>query len=171
MQLFNALQNDRYLIAVLALCQNHKAYGCNSVDCIDSMVAGDVDEEEEWNTPQRELWHHIDTLSAVDKLSVVPFLCRIGYSVLVWELDETTLPFTVDFPGKSMTPNTALNIIRNAPSGSTYYRSTAPGAQRLRGVMWCVPRLLRWKYRALQYYQGSLATLRAEGIAAHNSLM
>ena len=41
----------------------------------------------------------------------------------------------------------------------------------LRGVLWCVPRLLRWKYRALQYYQGSLATLRAEGIAAHNSLM
>ena len=42
---------------------------------------------------------------------------------------------------------------------------------RFLALMWCVPRLLRWKHRALQYYQGSLATLRAEGVADHGSFM
>jgi hypothetical protein len=50
-------------------------------------------------------------------------------------------------------------------------RSSKTHKRAMRGVFWCVPRLLRWKHRALQYYQGSLATLREQGIADHGSFM
>lgn len=43
--------------------------------------------------------------------------------------------------------------------------------RRWLAFMWCVPRLLRWKHRALQYFQGSLAALLAEGVAANSATM
>ena len=49
-------------------------------------------------------------------------------------------------------------------------RSRKTHKRALRGVFWCVPRLLRWKHRALTYFQGSLPALLAEGVGAHVAL-
>ena len=166
-QLCHALQRDRYLVAVLALCQKHQATGYGGVDVRDEAVAGDLDrdDEEEFNSPQLELLNHIDSLSVAEKLSVVPYLRRLGFSVIVWEEDELTLPFVVHFPGCSIVVKYAL-----AARACVYLRSTAPGSLRLRGFMWCMPRLLRWKHRALRYFLGSLEALLVEGVAAHNDM-
>ena len=37
-------------------------------------------------------------------------------------------------------------------------------------VVWCIPRFLRWKHRALKYFQGRLEALLVEGVAAHNDM-
>ena len=165
-----ALQTDRYLISVLALCQRHLALGCGGVDCIDWRVAGDEDDDEgPINDAVRDLSDFIDSLSALEKLSAVPFLRRLGYSVMVWVEDDTTLPFSVYFPGKSFSPTREERTLALV-NDRVYHRSTSLGAQRLRGVIWCLPRLLRWKHRALQFFQGSLSTLLAEGVGAHVAL-
>jgi len=47
--------------------------------------------------------------------------------------------------------------------GSIYLYSTSPEMMRMRGVLWCIPRLFWWKHRALQpYYHPD-----APGGAAH----
>ena len=164
-QLGYALQNNCYLIAVLARCQLCKAFGSRGVCCTDEDVAGYRAQDEE-NTEW--LLRHINTLSKEDKLSIVPFLCRMGYNVLVFPHEFVSFPFSVDLLG-SQSLKAVLSYERSACE-CKYYRSTAPGAQRLRGVMWCVPRLLRWKHRALQFFQGSLSSLLAEGVGAHVAL-
>ena len=55
---------------------------------MDAMVAGrgageDDEESEEYDA---QLRRYIDSLSAEDRLAIVPFLCRLGYSVMAWEL-------------------------------------------------------------------------------------
>lgn len=166
-ELCNALVSDRYLVAVLALCQRHEALGAGGVDVIDEAVAGDLDSdaEEDFNSPQLDLLDHIGSLSKQNKLAVVPYLRRMGFSVFVWTEDDLHLPFVVHFPGKSV----GLHYVVTTRA-CVYLRSTAPGYLRLRGFLSCTPRLLRWKHRALQCFQGSLKTLLAEGVAAHNDM-
>jgi len=43
-------------------------------------------------------------------------------------------------------------------------------AQRLRGVIWCIPRFLRWKHRALTFFRGSLSSLLAEGVKINSRI-
>ena len=38
--------------------------------------------------------------------------------------------------------------VMSVPS-NTYYYATSPGMLRLRGALWCLPRLLAWKWRAV----------------------
>ena len=140
---------NRYLAAILQLAQSHRGHGCGGVDCIDEMVAGDVFEEEEHNSPQAELMAHIESLTLVQKQAVVPHLRRLGYSVAVFRDDHADgCPMRIHFPGKAQTTK-----FRRPPltfrMPHTYYYATSPGMLRLRGVLRCLPRLLAWKWRAV----------------------
>lgn len=152
-ELCSALQTNRYLVSVLALCHRVQDSGFGSVDCGDGDVAGVDGVVGTLNDALRELLHFIDTVSETEKLSVVPFLCRLGYSVVVW-LDEDApspyapAPFSVHFPHLSFRLSSEKRLL--ARSNCVYYRSTSPGAQRLRGVVWCLPRVMRWKWRAIE---------------------
>ena len=83
-QTMREVTTNRYLTAILQLAQSHMRHGCGGVDCIDEMVAGDVFEEEEHNSPQIDLMAHIESLTLVQKQAVVPYLRRLGYSVAVF---------------------------------------------------------------------------------------
>ena len=158
-----ALQTDNYLVSVLALCQRHSAVGYGGVDCIDRLVAGDEDDDEGPLTDAvREQSDFVDRLSASEKLSAVPFLRRLGYSVMVWVEEDRTLSFSVFFPGKSFPLNRERRSL--ARGDCVYHRSTSLGAQRLRGVMWCLPRVMRWKNRTLEraYAPGGTMYLRTQ---------
>lgn len=143
-QTMSEIVTNPYLTAIIQLAQNHMRHGYGGVDCFDEMVAGDVSENEEHNSPQEQLMAHIDSLTLDRKLMVVPFLRRLGYSVSVF-CGESDCPMSVDFPGKAVTPQRRLSF--RVPH--TYYYATSPGMLRLRGVLWCLPRLLAWKWRAV----------------------
>ena len=134
-----------YLTAILQLAQSHMRHGCGGVDCIDEMVAGDVFEEEEHNSPQTDLMAHIESLTLDQKRAVIPYLRRLGYSVTVFRHADDC-PMSVKFPGKAPTPKFRLTAYRVPP---THHYATSPGMLRLRGVLRCLPRLLAWKWRAV----------------------
>jgi hypothetical protein len=136
-----------YLTAILQLAQSHMRHGCGGVDCIDEMVAGDVFEEEEHNSPQTDLMAHIESLTLEQKRAVIPYLRRLGYSVTMFRDDHADdCPMSIHFPGKAPTPKFQLTAYR-VPH--TLYYATSPGMLRLRGVLRCLPRLLAWKWRAV----------------------
>ena len=91
---------------------------------------------------------HIESLSHAEKLAVVPHLRRLGYSVVVFRDsgdDLTSFPFRIHCPGKAHTPKMRQGYSLNR----VYYSATSPGMLRLRGFLWCTPRLMAWKWRAV----------------------
>ena len=146
-QTMREVATNTYLTAILQLAQSHMRHGCDGVNCIDEMVAGDIFEEEEHNSPQTDLMAHIESLTLDQKRAVIPFLRRLGFSVTVFHDDDTDddCPMTICFPGKAPTPKSRLTY--RMPH--TCYYATSPGMQRLRGVLRCIPRLLAWKWRAV----------------------
>lgn len=136
--------SNRYLVAVLQLAQRHAQHECGDVECHDEMVAGDVLEDEAQNSPQEELLAHIRTMSRRQKEAAVPFLRRLGYSVVVWHDGDDARPFSIRFPGKARA--TKLRRLLRVPH--TPLHATSPGMLRMRGVMWCIPRLRLWRRRA-----------------------
>lgn len=138
------VSND-YLRAIISLARSHQRSGFGGVDCIDSMVAGDVEDEEEHNSPQQVLMDHIEGMTYAEKQAVIPYLRRLGYSLLSFG-DEGGIPFSIYFPGHAPCEWDVRVGLRH---GFTYLHATSPGMLRLRGVLWCLPRLLAWKWRAV----------------------
>jgi len=150
-----------YLTAILQLAQARMRSGWCDVDCIDDEVAGDVPEYEEHNQPQAELMAQISKLTHTEKLAVVPHLRRLGYSVAVYpewfhemHLARRFCSFAVIAPGYACTPKPIPIAPRVEGATSTYelrtyYYATSPGMLRLRGFLWCTPRLMAWKWRAV----------------------
>lgn len=162
----HAVISNRYLSATVQLAHAHRDYGCSGADCIDQMIAGDIHEEEEHNCPQLDLLHHIRGLSLQSKLSAVPYLRRLGYSVILFHDFDSTCPFSIQFPGRAQSPS----LRRSMRAPHEYLYATSPGALRLRGFLWCSARLMRWKQRSLRYFQGALGTLLAEAVAEYEAM-
>ena len=131
-----------------ALAQEHECKGYGGVDCIDDWVASY--EDDGVTESAMALYDAITSMTYGEKIRVIPFLLRLGYSITYWPNDEPDLacPFSLTFPGKASTPKYREGF----SVGSIYLYSTSPGMMRLRGVMWCTPRLLRWRDRALKPY-------------------
>ena len=92
---------------------------------------------------QQELHDLFDDMPLAEKRDVVPYLRRMGYCVVLGICDaDPWTPFHVYLPG---------HMMRCYPNGwsAMWYPATSPGMLRLRGVMWCMPRLLAWKWRAV----------------------
>ena len=161
------VQSNAYLTAVLQLAHAHRLSGYGGVDCMDEMVAGEIYEDEEMNSPQLYLLGYIQDMPLDDKHAVVPYLRRLGYSVSVFHDFDESCPFSINFPGHAPTPKfrTTFKVAH------TFLYATSPSMMRLRGVLFCVSRLIAWKHRALKYFQGSLATLRAEAVAEYEAML
>ena len=102
--------------------------------------------------------------------SAIPYFRRLGYFVTYSpDAPDFTCRLYLTLPGHTRLLN------RSAfRSGSVHLCSTAPGMMRLRGVLWCIPRLLWWKHRALKpYYHpsapGGIANI-AEGVEMLNGI-
>ena len=159
------LQRNPYLTAVVQLAHLHKLNGFGGVDCFDQMVAGDVTENEVHNSPQLDLLEYIRDMTLEDKHAVVPHVRRLGYSVIVFDFD-LECPFSLNFPGSAPTP-----IFRETyQTPVTLLYATSPPMMRLRGLLFCISRLLAWKHRALTYFQGALVTLRQEAAAEYQAM-
>lgn len=139
------MTTNPYLTAIIGLAQSHMHLSYGGVDCIDEMVAGDIFEEEEHNSPQIDLLDYIQSLTLDQKRAVIPYLRRLGYSVFInTSPDDDSCPMSINFPGKAQAK---FRLTYRFPFAYLY--ATSPGMLRLRGVLWCLPRLLAWKWRAV----------------------
>ena len=128
------IATNTYLTGVVQLIQDPMHQNRGVVDCYNSMVA--------------VLMAHIESLTLDQKRAVIPHLRRLGYSVLMYRDDSADdRPMSIYFPGKAKTPK--FRLTRRVRL-NTYYYATSPGMLRLRGVLWCLPRLLAWKWRAVE---------------------
>jgi hypothetical protein len=89
----------------------------------------------------------IRRMSSVQKLEIVPYLCRLGYSVAV--IQNGDCPFEVQSPGHAATPKERRT---DYVLTHTYYYATSPGMLRLRGFFYHVWRLLAWLKRSREHY-------------------
>ena len=154
--------SNRYLANIIRLAHEHKEWGYGGVDCITSMVAGHDDHgDDEMTDVQHDFYHDIESMAYTEMESVIPHLRRLGYSVAFWpNQPDVNCPISINFPGFAQT----LKARRELASGrSVYLHSTSPGMMRMRGVLWCIPRILRWKHRVLTAYYHP----RAPGGIAH----
>jgi hypothetical protein len=148
------MMHNGYLLAILNLmwrCElRNKAY----------MIASDAEvglaSDPRCGMPQRLILMDRET-----RISVVPWLCKIGYSVLIHPL-ETQAPFTIFREGYSLSKSHTFL--------GTYMRSTARELVAMRGILWCVPRFLRWKHRALTTFRGNYETLLSEAVTFFKNL-
>ena len=82
-------------------------------------------------------------------VAVVPFLRRLGYSVMLFSDRSREHPFNVGYPGRTLPRPSMLDqdlfdhVERGEPYG-VYLLGTAPEQVRRRGLLKCVPRLLGW---------------------------
>ena len=143
------VSSNRYLTAILQLAQSVMRLGHLGKAPLFSttVAAGALDDEEPFNGPQVELYEYITALSHSERLSVVPFLRRLGFSVLAAHEDDPTRPMELYLPGHALHPFHALDRLSEVPA-RTYLYATSPAMLRLRGVLWCTSRLLAWKKRA-----------------------
>ena len=164
------LVTNRYLANIVRLAHENQELGCGGVDCWVDMVAGHVDDDETDMTPsQQRLRDDLESMTYTEMVSAIPYLRRLGYSIVHYVEVDLNCPFAIYFPGH------ARNAIRARAISSQdcrYMYSTTPAMLRMRGLLWTVPRLLRWKYRALQRYYhpnapGGRASI-AEGVAMVN---
>ena len=166
-----AVVSNRYLANVVRLAHEHKDQGCRGVDCVKQWVAGYNDDDGKWTKDSMWLYGEINSMSYDEMITAIPYLLRLGYSVTYWpEERDDACPFSIMFPGYAET----LKRRKICRSGSIYLYSTAPGMVCLRGVLWCTPRLVRWKNRVLQAYYhphapGGMAHI-AEGVAMVNGM-
>ena len=147
--------SNRYLANIIRLAHEHKEWEYGGVDCITSMVAGhDTHSDDEMTNVQHAFYHDIESMNYTEMESVIPHLRRLGYSVTFWpNQPDVNCPISINFPGYAQTHNVRGEIT----SGSVYLYSTSPGMMRMRGVLWCIPRVLRWKHRVLTAYYRPLA--------------
>lgn len=151
----SAVVSNRYLANIVRLAHEHQGQGYHGVDCIKRWVAGYNDDDDQWIGDSVWLYDEIISMSYDEMISVIPYLRRLGYSVTYWpEEPDDACPFSIMFPGYAKRPNAA--VLNNLYSMS-------PGMMRLRGVLWCIPHLVRWKNRVLQAYYHP----RAPGGMAH----
>ena len=144
-----------YLTAILQLAQQCARFGRTDVDCRDMIVAAGIASEygifeDELSSPQAELLEDIRSLTHAQRLAVVPHLRRLGYAVTVYSSRRgvpLSTPFTIDLPGEARRPGIRVFPVKRQLE--TYHYATSPGILRLRGFLWCTPRLMAWKWRAI----------------------
>lgn len=82
-------------------------------------------------------------------VAVVPFLRRMGYSVMICSFENKGNPFNLGFPGRSLFRLSRLKAameeyVNEGCTYNVYLHGTAPAQVRQRGMLKCVPRLLGW---------------------------
>lgn len=140
----NEITKNRYLSAIIQLCHNDESKGYRGVDCYNSRVESMGLDDTISDFPDTLLSLEIEQMTVHEKISVIPFLLRFGYSVAVHQPVDDICPFTVDFPGSASSP-----FYRKLFKPHKYYYPTSPGILRMRAFLRCLPKLIAWKWRAV----------------------
>ena len=76
---------------------------------------------------------------------IIPLLRCIGYSIIV-NTQKSQKPFLIMLPGH------APNLFDVNQKKLCLLRSTSPNIMKMRGFIYCLPKLIRWKHRSLKYF-------------------
>ena len=96
---------------------------------------------------------HACNLEYNDLVAVVPYLRRLGHTVVLFSDEEQSHPFNVGFQGQpcSYIPHLHEDFLEHINCGEAYpirMYGTSPAQIRRRGLVKCVPRLLGWLRQA-----------------------